>query len=175
MSEVKSTLDLVMERTRHLSLSKEEKDQQQRTDFEKRLQGLLLRYGEGAITPNELQERIAALQAEMKITGRKHLLQAIFKRIDPDANNERWLPLLADELPEIQKPLQAILSDHRRQRADLLASADRRLRRQLAEDHGIEGTAVMPNAAKEDQFLEHAARLKSETQSSIDGLLNRRC
>ena len=41
MAEIKSTLDLVMERTRHLSQSTAEKEAQRRGDFEKRLQGLL--------------------------------------------------------------------------------------------------------------------------------------
>ena len=42
MSEIKSTLDLVMERTRQMTLSAEEKAHQKKADCEKRLQSLLL-------------------------------------------------------------------------------------------------------------------------------------
>ena len=39
MTEIKSTLDLVMEKTRHLILSDEEKQEQKENEFKKKLKG----------------------------------------------------------------------------------------------------------------------------------------
>ncbi|MEJ2095791.1 MAG: hypothetical protein P8Y38_01315 [Deltaproteobacteria bacterium] len=170
MGEVKSTLDLVMERTRHLSLSEDERDRQKRTDFEKRLQGLLLRYAEDAIKPNELHQHIASLQTEMKIRDEKLLLDAVFKRIDPDADNGRWMSLLADSVPEALSSLKQILAHYHRKRNDLLAAGGRRVQKRLDEQHAIRGSAVVPNAEKDSQYVEQVDRLKAEVQSGIDAI-----
>jgi hypothetical protein len=170
MGEVKSTLDLVMERTRHLSLSEDERDRQKRTDYEKRLQGFLLRYAEDAITADELQQRVASLLTEMKIRDEKLLLHAVFKRIDPDADNARWMSLLADAVPEALISLKEILSDYHRKRNDLLAAGGRRLQKRLDERHAIRGTAVVPNAEKDSQYVEQVSRLKTAVQNGIDAI-----
>ena len=39
MGEIKSTLDLVMDKTRHLTLSDEEKQEQKEKEFRKKLKG----------------------------------------------------------------------------------------------------------------------------------------
>lgn len=44
MAEIKSTLDLVLERTKHLSQSSEEKQAQKQKDIANRLNGLLQKY-----------------------------------------------------------------------------------------------------------------------------------
>ena len=44
MGEIKSTLDLVMEKTRHLTLSQKEKEEQKQIEVNKRLKGLLQKY-----------------------------------------------------------------------------------------------------------------------------------
>jgi uncharacterized small protein (DUF1192 family) len=170
MGEIKSTLDLVMERTRHLSLSAEEKARQQREDFEKRLHGLLQQYADGALSVDELGERIAALQTECKITGRQIPLQAVFKRIDPKGDNQCWLDFLAELAPAVRDPLQEALSAHRRQQAGLMRECEARIREDLARRHGIEGSAVVPNPQRDAAYGEHLAALRHQTQSRIEAI-----
>lgn len=91
MGEIKSTLDLVMERTRHLSLSSEEKKRQQKEAFKKRLNGLLANFADGSLTVDALQNRISQLQKKLKVDDRKIVLSAIGERIDPGGDNRHWL------------------------------------------------------------------------------------
>ena len=67
MAEIKSTLDLVMERTKHLTMSSEERVGQQQKDFEKKLQGVLQQYADKVLAIDELMERVTGLQADFKI------------------------------------------------------------------------------------------------------------
>ena len=94
MGEIKSTLDLVMERTKHLSLSAEEKAQQQKENFEKRLQGLLQQYADGALSVDAFQKGVSELSSELGVTGHKQLVAAICNRIDPEQDNGAWLELV---------------------------------------------------------------------------------
>jgi hypothetical protein len=168
MGEIKSTLELVMERTSHLSLSKEEKVQQQRADFEKRLEGLLNKYAEAALSTDDFFDRIAKLQVEMKISDRQFILGAIFTRIIPENDNERWLKILENLVPDLIDSIRDILVDYHKQQVDLIQSSKKQLLNQLAQRHGIGGSAVIPNPEKDIGYLENLATIRRETQTRIE-------
>ena len=172
MGEIKSTLDLVMERTRHLSLSDEEKQLQQTEAFEKRLQGLLQQYDDGALTVDKLRERIVALEAALQTTDRQVVLAAVVKRVDPDRENAHWLDLLAQESPDLCEPLQTDLEAYRRKRAELLAAGAQDQREALARRHGIMGTAVVPNPRQDPACRERLAALRKQTHADFEALLD---
>ncbi len=172
MGEIKSTLDLVMERTRHLSLSDEERQRQQAEAFEKRLQGLLQQFADGALTVDEAGERIAALRSEMGTVNRKGLMAAIGRRIDTERDNAHWLVLVEHEVPDLREPLAALLEGHRRQARDLLASSGRDELDRLAREHAVSGTAVRYNPASDPACQERLAALGEETRAGIEALMD---
>ncbi len=172
MGEIKSTLDLVMERTRHLSLSDEERQRQQAEAFEKRLQGLLQLYADGALTVDEAGERITALQSEMKTVDRRLLMAAIGRRIDTERDNAHWLALVEHAAPALQEPLAALLEGHRRQASDLLTSSGRDELDRLAREHAISGTAVRYNPGNDPACRERLAALGEETRDGIEALMD---
>lgn len=168
MGEIKSTLDLAMERTRHLSLSSEEKAHQQKVDFEKRLQGLLQQYEDQALTADELRQRIAKLEKQLDVSDRRTVTAAVFKRIDPAGDNRRWLELVADYIPAAHAPLRDALDDYRKQANGLRQAASQRMLEQLARHHGIEGPAVVPNPQADPQFPARLQALRRDTQYDIE-------
>jgi hypothetical protein len=170
MGEIKSTLDLVMERTRHLSLSTEEKEEQRREDFAKRLQGLLQPYADGVLSVEELRDRMAALQEETGITGQHPAVAAVLGRIDPDRNDDRWSALLEHLAPDICRPLDEILAAYRAKRAALLQTAQAQLQDRLARDHGITGSAVVPNPRRDPAIQKNLAALRDDTTDNITKL-----
>lgn len=171
MGEIKSTLDLVMERTRHLSMSAEEKTRLRQADFAKRLQGLLQQYADGAMAVDRLRDRINALQAEQNITDQRLVLTAIIERIDPEKDNQPWLTLLADLAPAIGRPLDELLAAFQREKADLSLASTKRLHEAIWRQHGIKGSAVVPNPAVDTAFIEQLAKLRQKTQARVDDLL----
>ncbi|BBO77003.1 hypothetical protein DSCW_44200 [Desulfosarcina widdelii] len=172
MGEIKSTLDLVMERTRHLSLSDEEKTHQRKEDFRKRLQGLLQRYADGALTVEDLREKIKALQAELKVDDPMVAVTAVAGRMEPDRDNRIWLDLLAVFAPAVCGSLEAALKVYRRQRDDSLWEGVERLRRRLAQDHGISGTAVAPNPHKDPECQAQLVRLRQQAKSRLAAIVD---
>jgi hypothetical protein len=112
MGEIKSTLELVMERTRHLSLSDEDRARQQKADFDNRLRGLLQQYADGVLTIDALKDRIACLRTELDVIDRRALVAGVVSRIDPDQDNRRWLDLLGVTDPALGHHLEKILFDY---------------------------------------------------------------
>lgn len=167
MSEIKSTLDLVMEKTRHLSMSAEEKEREKKTDFEKRLQGLLQHYEDGALSVKAVEEKINELEAEKKISDRRLVIGSILGRIDLSKDNEHWLDLAAKLAPETCNPLKEALAAHREKEADILLSVERRILDRLKKDHGIEGSAVVCNPEKDAGYLKDLKALEKETKGKI--------
>ena len=67
MGEIKSTLDLVLEKTKHLSQSSEEKQAQIQKDIENRVNGILQKYLDGLFSLEQLQRDYDALKAEFNL------------------------------------------------------------------------------------------------------------
>lgn len=170
MGEIKSTLDLVMERTRHLSMSEEEKSRQQREDFEKRIQGLLQQYLDQTLTVKGLRDRLAALQTELKVSDEQFVVQAVLGRIDPDKGYYRWLELLAEIAPAVHGPLEKLLSEYNERLADLLQAGEERVLKRLAERYSIRGAAVVPNPGKDPEYAQGVAALRRAILAGIDAL-----
>ena len=167
MGEIKSTLDLVMARTRHLSLSDEEKARQQKEAFDRRLQGLLQQVADGALTIDAARDRIAALQAELSVNEPQMVAAGIVGRIDPERNNRVWLDFLSLWASKAAEPVKATLSAYREHRNRLLQEGEKQQRERLAQKHAISGTAVMPNPLKEPGCREHLGKLRQDALAEM--------
>jgi len=167
MGEIKSTLDLVLERTRHLSLSPEERAQQQRDELEKRLQGLLQQYEDGAFAVDVLVKRIGALQAELNVDDAHLVIAGIAKRLDPDQDNQARLTLLSTLAPALASPIATALAAHRERQAGIRQEGEARARAYLVQTHEIQGSAVIANPEKDPQCLAALAGLRQETAAQI--------
>jgi len=172
MGEIKSTLDLVMERTRHLSLSEEEKTRQRKEDFGKRLQGLLQQYTDGILSKDTLKDRMGDLQSVLKVNDQRTLMAGIAGRIDPDRDNRCWLDLLGDVAPSVCAPLETALDDYAKRQHQHLQEGEIRLRERLASAHGITGAAVTPNALKDGDCLKALSALRQQFDDRLQSIVN---
>ncbi|MEN6332000.1 MAG: hypothetical protein ABFD57_08435 [Smithella sp.] len=170
MGEIKSAIELAMERTRNMSLSEEEKVQHHKDEFEKLLQGALQRYSDEVMSIDEFRERILELQSELHISDSQLVIKAVLKRIDPDEENERWLSLLSVLAPVLTDSLQEMLSDYSEQHSTLLQAARKQMLEQLAQRHGITGSAIVPNPDKSASYQHGISVLRRETRSRIDAI-----
>jgi len=167
MGEIKSTLDLVMERTRHLSLSDEERSRQQEEAYDKRLKGLLQQVADGTLTVDGFRDRSAALQAELKVSGRQALAAGIAGRLDPDQDNRVWMELFGAIAPAACAPVEQVADAYRKRRRALCQAGEKRLQACLARDHGISGSAVIPNPLKEPACRKDLADLKKQALADM--------
>ena len=152
MAEIKSTLELAMERTRHLTMSEEDKRNHAAREFKEIVNGLTLRYLEGQIDLDRFQAEFSRLQAGP--FGKAEAAAEIGRRIDPTADNSLVLDLIKHGLGYDISGIEAILKKF----SETLHSEDRRTAGRIRVDllnKGISGSAVIPNL---DADKDRAAR-----------------
>ena len=149
MAEIRSTLDLIMEKTRDLSLSPEEKRKLRGAEWLGKARGWVQKYQDDLI---EVKDVKAALQKLGESEGADHLLKhEIIAAIEPGSDNgKRWdlleslWPLDLKRHKEIvrhcQEELEQARSEKIRQALDRLAEKD------------ISGTALVPNLNRDSEW-----------------------
>ena len=145
MGEIKSTLDLVLEKTSHLTLSEEEKRKQIQKDARSRLAGLLQRYQDGKIDVHKIGEELDRLVQTDEGLDESAVREQIAGRIELGGENRRWLALLQARYRFDPARVQSIEEDFQHV---IESAADRRkeeIREELVRDRQVSGSAVVPN------------------------------
>ena len=97
MAEIKSTIDLVMERTKNMGLSEEEKAQARTEEAQKRAKGIALALEEKRLDPNDVLQTMADSDVADKEALKRFTALELINRLDLEADNQ---PLL-DALPHL--------------------------------------------------------------------------
>jgi hypothetical protein len=155
LGEIKSTLDLVLEKTKNLTLSKDEKLSLAREELDKKVQGFVNRYVNNFLPLNRLKEEIEKI--DTKVHGltytllKKHLLT----HLDLDSDNSSILSALSEIAGFDIAPLNALQKEHNSVKEEKKRSFITRGLEAL-EERGVSGSAVEPNLnhiPEWDQFL----------------------
>ncbi len=163
MGEIKSTLDLVLERTRHLSLSPAEREAQRQREARGRIGGLLQQLLDQRLAAAEAASRLQGLLAELGLTDRTLVLGEAVDRIDPDADgtgHRRLFEVLRTVCGVETEGLARLLANHREIRDRAAGRRTDELRQRLAEGGRIAGTAVVPNLAADLFWRDQSAQLR---------------
>jgi len=143
MAEIKSTLDLIMERTKNLTLTEEEKKTIRAKEVKSRVRGWLQRYRDGAMIIRDLKENMARERSTFPEAAA--LLQAeCLAHLEPEADNRKLFQMMGEILGIDAAPFQRLIDDFNE---ETLQHRVRETRNALDVLHaqGISGTAVVPN------------------------------
>lgn len=168
MAEIKSTLDLVMERTRHLTLTEEEKQEHTLTEFKKSLSGLIQRCQDGALAPDRFKEDLTRLQGASHVTDKGIVLDEIAKRWDLGGDNS-WAYNLLEAFGIDPRGIRTVCDDYLKAFDKASLNRIREIRKELGEKHGIQGTAVFPNLASDLEWTGEKQRLQEHYESLLAG------
>ena len=95
MGEIKSTLDLVMEKTRHLTLSQKEKEGQKQIEVNKRLKGLLQKYQDNLLREEQLGQELESLRKTFDLNVNEMLSHILLDGLKLGSSNVSLLELLS--------------------------------------------------------------------------------
>ena len=170
MGEIKSTLDLVLEKTKNLTLSKEEKLSLAREELDKKVQALLYRYTDNSITTGRLKEEIEKLDTKVHGLAYTLLKKHLLTHFDLDSDNSSILSALGeiagfDIVPHtiLQKEYQSEKQKTKRAFIEKTLVA--------LQARGISGSAVVPNLnhiPEWDQFLPGLRKKYQERLKKIE-------
>jgi hypothetical protein len=168
VAEIKSTLDLVMEKTKNLTLSAEEKQAQKQLEIENRMKGLVQKLQDGLFTNSQLKVEYESLKKESDLSDNSLLVREIITRLDPDRDNQILLGALEEccrfDAATIRADLKAYRDDY--QRAARKRSAQ--LKEDLARNHYISGSAVLPNLDADEKWQQKAQEMRWQFEQKLN-------
>lgn len=167
VGEIKSTLDLVMEKTRNLTLSSEERQEQKQRELQSCLRGLLQKYLDGLLTLSQLKKDYADLKKDFGPADDTFLAQEILSRLDPDQDNQLLLETLADccrvDTADIQAAVDAYRNIHRQAALERAAQ----LKADLARNSKVSGSAVVPNLEADAQWRREVQGMRRRFEDEL--------
>jgi len=167
MGEIRSTLDLVMEKTRNLTLSKEEKEKQDNEELRKKLNGLLEQFQDNMLRKGELKKKLESLEDTYEIKDKNIMLEEILKRIDFDKENQPFFDLL-DYLYRINiQKIQSVLNGYQHMLRSTAMQRIKEIKKNLAETRFISGSAVVPRLETDSIWEKEFKALKKEFEKLL--------
>ena len=159
MGEIKSTLDLVLEKTKNLTLSSAEKEEQKQKEIENRIKGMIQKYQDDILSKNQLISEYEILKKDFNMSQNNTLILEITQRIEPDRDNQSLLELLQECCTIDTAAIETIIENF--QKAHLAASQKHmaRLKEDLERRYNIKGSAVLPNLDADEQWRRETRHL----------------
>ena len=165
MAKIKSTLDLVMERTKNLAMSREDREALQRKEGEDKARGWARMLIDQKITIDELMKdftvessRYGALADILHVELTRH--------IDPDADNSIILKALTEVIGLEVKPFTDFINDYHARYELYRQEHQGRLLSEL-KARGISGTALVPNIDHDEVWQSFVKGLKDRFRQKI--------
>ena len=168
MGEIKSTLDLVMEKTKGLNLSDEERRGQKDKEIGSRIRGLLNKFQDEAISFDRFKSEYLKLQKNYDFSKNDHLIKEIYDQIELGADNRALFELLTEfKVPDIEA-FSSVLQEFQ---TALDTAADQRrkvLKAHLAKTHFVSGSAVVPNLENDDEWQKEVEEIRAEFETKLN-------
>ncbi|MDQ7782359.1 MAG: hypothetical protein RDU20_05760 [Desulfomonilaceae bacterium] len=148
MGEILSTMDLIMERTRGMALSDEEKEDLRKEDFRKRARGLRVKLMEDPAGCDQILRSVQEESEEDRALLGAYLWEELVREMPSGARGVKHLDLLA-KMPQAE-PTKPILREAREAFKNAAKAGSKDTKKILLRETkklaswGISGSAVMP-------------------------------
>jgi len=171
MAEIKSTLELAMERAKKIEVSPEEKEKLKRGEYASKAKGILNRYLNGDLNIKGLIKELASYDGNARDTILGTLLFGLVDAIDISIDNKRSLEAIDILKQNRVKPtldrINKLCKDFDEEKGSRYKKTEKEIRKRL-DGMGISGTAVQP-VVDYDERWHHtlATSLSSEYEARL--------
>ncbi len=169
MAEIKSTLDIIMERAKGITVTEVEKAQFKRRDLEEKVRGLLHRALGGVMDLDRLSNQMAGIDNADRQAAMETLLQQCLGTLDLEGDNKPVLEIMERLLKVDTSPLKAILKGYRKNLEKGKSASEEKIKKQL-EKMGISGSAVVANVLAAPDWHRYISELKEKFLGDIDAI-----
>jgi flagellar biosynthesis component FlhA len=168
MSEIKSTLDLVMEKTRHLTLSQTEREEQKRIEVNKRLQGLLQKYQDDFLKKDNLKKELDNLKIAYDLNVDEMLADLLLSSLKMGQDNTVFLELLNEIFGLNISGLETIFQNFKAAVKSATKKRIDQIKTDLSEKRFISGSAVVPNLESDREWLSMLGHIMDEFDQTLN-------
>jgi hypothetical protein len=171
MGEIKSTLELAMERTKKFAISEREKEEIKHQEIFRKATGLFHRYQEGLLTLYEIQREIDRMEEKAAKPVKEALLSRWIDALSLNEENERlfkgieWLK--EREPQELKQKFFRLLSQYQKEKEKVKEEVRIQLTEALRKD-GIYGNAVEPKIEEGELWKKEQEKLDLPYQRKLE-------
>jgi hypothetical protein len=158
-----------MEKTKHLTLSREESEQQKQKEAGQRIKGLIQKFQDKVLDQEKLANELDSLKATYGAMISGIMLDALLDGLDLNRKNDAQLFLLHEVCAQDTAGLASVLSGFRDDIQLMTRERVKTLEDLLAEKRSISGSAVVPNVEMDKVWHAHVLEIKDK----FDALLER--
>lgn len=171
MAEIKSAIELAMEKTKGLEMDEEERGSLARKDIQNRVRAILRRYYEGMIDKEGVQKEWSAVEVEPELK-KKILCDLLVEGFDVRGDNGKIFALfhftgiglderLGAELETLQR---GFIQEMEKRKMIITARIEDKLKK-----GGITGNSVEPNIEAWDEWRETADEVANAFRERLEG------
>ncbi len=169
MGEIRSTMDIIMEKAKGLTMSEEEKEAFRKKETEGKVRGLFQRFLDGFIDAERLKDEIGSLGEERYAVARESFLRECMGRMGPGADNTILLDALENAADLDIAPIKKIILDYNKEFEQQKMDRKQVLQKNL-EGLGISGSAVTPNIHADQEWSIHLSEMNKGFQEKLKNI-----
>ncbi len=171
MAEIKSALELAMEKSRKYSISDTEREEIKRKETFQRAMSLFYRYREGSVSLSEMEREIEKIDEKLRESVKAILISEWVQALSLENHWEKEFEALEamkdQDLHGLKQKFQRLLSAYRKQIEETRQRITDQLLEQLREQ-GIEGEAIEPNLEGNEGFEKEVHSVADSYRERLD-------
>ncbi len=159
MAEIKSAIEIAMERTKSFRLSSEEKERLKEEELQSKAHGLASRFMEVDLHFHEVKKELDKYSPAQRSQVERVMLEDFVDRLDLDRDNAlafQGIEILGPGKNELLMKLRELIKEYSAQREQEQRKMEKALLMKL-ETLGIAGTAVLPKVEGSQEWV-HALK-----------------
>lgn len=157
MGEIKSTWDIVLEKTKILEVTSKDREQIKRAELNAKVHAILNRYMDSQGNREYLKDELEGLREEEREVVKRELLLQLMESIDLAKDNGKVIAgietLKGEKVAKVLRKLRLLTSEYRSSREKKAREIEEVLRQTLAA-MGISGSAVEPSLEGKREWIE---------------------
>jgi hypothetical protein len=169
MGEIRSTLDIIMEKAKGVQVTDEDKAIFMRREVEGKIRGLMQKALDGVIHVKGLQSEMEALDPDRQEIAMAALRRECLERLALDKDNRGLLDILSRAARFETKPVEKLILRYREDLEAKRVDREAVLREEL-KSLGISGSAVVPNLKADPEWIGHSAEARDRFHQELASL-----
>lgn len=171
MAEIRSTIDIVMEKTKDMVMSPEERARVRTKEMEDKARGHLLSLREGRLLPGDLNQLIKDVSSEEAPAFKSALVKVMIEGLNLESDNETVLTGLAvvagQDIGARVNQARDLLEAFQAEKKGLAQEAAGSVMA-LLEAKGISGSALRPKALSDPEHVRSLEDLNADFQVRLN-------
>jgi hypothetical protein len=169
MAEIKSAIEIAMERTKSFHLSSEEKERLKGEELQAKAHGLINRFIEVDLHFHEVKKELDKYSPEQRSQLERIMFADMVGRLALDQNNERIFQGIEILAPEKKRPLlklRTLIKEYAAQREKEQRKIGKALLMKF-ENMGIAGTAVLPKVEGSNEWAQALQAFRAPYEENL--------